>query len=145
MRYGFSIELTVVVFRVSLCMRFATKITQATAKMRQIQVAASKLPLTKYNKTHEVFHGYWKNASHQREFFQWFSHQNNFTSLDDWYNITSKDIHKAGGGTLINALYKGSLHKALKVAYPHHDWKIWKFKQVIEYSSMDSNKTSLSI
>src|SRR4051812_23423847 len=43
----------------------------------------------------------------------------------DWYLVTQKDFHRAGGRALFN--HHASLESALKVAYPEYPWDPQRF------------------
>ncbi len=43
----------------------------------------------------------------------------------DWCNVSSHQVHKYGGGSLIQQ-YNGSLLKALQTVFPHYDWNAWR-------------------
>src|SRR5256885_2308773 len=54
-----------------------------------------------------VPHGYWEQKENQTEFFDRLYVLLGYKCMDDWYNVTQKDIHKNGGaGVLLD--YKGS-------------------------------------
>ena len=50
-----------------------------------------------------------------------------YKCLDDWYNVTTKDIYQNGGQLILSARYNGSPSWALQVVYPHHNWQLEKF------------------
>jgi len=49
--------------------------------------------------------------------------------MDDWYNVTARQILKRGG-SFVRYYYNDSPYKALQTIFPDHDWKRWKFKTV---------------
>lgn len=49
---------------------------------------------------------------------------------EDWYNVTTRDIHSRGGAGLLT-YYNHSPVRLLKSLYPYYDWQPWKFSQVI--------------
>eukprot|EP01122_Echinamoeba_exundans_P006822 TRINITY_DN1987_c0_g1_i2.p1 TRINITY_DN1987_c0_g1~~TRINITY_DN1987_c0_g1_i2.p1 ORF type:complete len:428 (-),score=45.11 TRINITY_DN1987_c0_g1_i2:930-2213(-) len=51
------------------------------------------------------------------------------TKMSDWYSITRKVIRKLDGSLFVDKIHQGSMYKALKHAYPSHDWKPWCFVQ----------------
>lgn len=71
--------------------------------------------------------GYWDIANHQSEFFSRLGDQLGYTQMDDWYNVTTEDITKNGGASVL-AKYNYSPSKALMCIYPQHNWMIWRFK-----------------
>jgi hypothetical protein len=76
-----------------------------------------------------VPHQYWDSFKNHVEFFTRLSKKLGFTTLDDWYGISSNQICKNGGVTLLER-YKGSPLKALEAVFPNHQWIAWKFHQV---------------
>lgn len=63
-----------------------------------------------------------------RQFFDDISKLLDVTSLDDWYNITRQDVMKYNSH-LLHEHYGGSLLKALKAVYPHHNWQRTEFNK----------------
>ena len=49
--------------------------------------------------------------------------------MDNWYNVTQKDIYMHGGSGILDPYYGGSPSKALQNIYPEHIWNLWKFKK----------------
>ncbi len=45
----------------------------------------------------------------------------------DWYFVSTRQIAKYGGHSLLQRYYKGSLIRALQVMYPEHTWHSWRF------------------
>src|SRR4051812_32968078 len=60
----------------------------------------------------------WKNQENHKQFFDWLFNQLGYKEMDDWYNVTTRDIHKHGGIGLLNSYYSGSPSKALQSVYP---------------------------
>lgn len=52
--------------------------------------------------------------------------ENKFSSLDDFYKV-SREVINSHGGKHIFYLHNESLYEALKIAYPNHNWKAWRF------------------
>jgi hypothetical protein len=78
----------------------------------------------------QVPRGYWDDINEQREFFDWVYDQLQFSSKDDWYNLSASDIIRLGGSSLLYYHYNNSPSTALMTIYPNHDWKVWKFQKV---------------
>src|SRR5689334_18676447 len=55
--------------------------------------------------------------------FDWVMAQLGYKCMEDWYNVTVENIHKNGGGSLLNR-YKGSPSLALQSVYPEHNWEL---------------------
>jgi len=70
-----------------------------------------------------------KNRPSHRNFFDWPGKQLGYKKMDDWYNITYKDIQNYGGVGVIKT-YNGSPSAALSRVYPKHNWMLWRFKTV---------------
>ena len=51
-----------------------------------------------------------------------------YSSMDDWYNLTVEDIVKNGGGGLLG-LYNSSPSSALQSVYTEHSWDLERFKK----------------
>ena len=56
-----------------------------------------------------------------------------FQNLDDWYNISAKDLIHNGAATLLS-IYQQSPSKLFISIYPEHNWKPWKFGNVPKVS-----------
>ncbi len=44
----------------------------------------------------------------------------------DWYTVSIKQVRQSGGTGLLNH-YAGSLIRALKAVYPHHEWTSYRY------------------
>jgi len=71
--------------------------------------------------------GFWEQIENHKEFFDRLYKLLGFTSMDDWYNISFKDIERSGGAALTKQ-YNFSPSKALQSVYPEHNWMSWRFK-----------------
>src|SRR6185437_7791159 len=80
-------------------------------------------------KFHTVPIGYWNDIDNRKEFMDWLFNQLQYKSMDDWYNVTAKDICKFGGNTLLTR-HDDSPFKLLQSVYPNHTWKPYKFHHV---------------
>jgi hypothetical protein len=49
----------------------------------------------------EMDANYWYQLSNQRKFYDWLAEQINVRSLEDWYNITIRDVVDRGGGGIL--------------------------------------------
>ena len=74
--------------------------------------------------------GFWKKKENQKIFFNWLGSQLGHKSMDDWYNVTQKDIRNNGGGGLLGSYYRGSPSSAVQSVYPEHNWMLWRFNTV---------------
>jgi hypothetical protein len=58
--------------------------------------------------------GFWKSAENQRMFFDWAKEQLVIKKNEDWYNVTSSELRRLGGGPLLRKRFEGSISRALK-------------------------------
>jgi hypothetical protein len=65
-----------------------------------------------YKLTMLATHGYWKDLSNQRQFFDQVATELSLKSLEDWYKVKQEDVIKRGGSTLLSHYYGGSLKRA---------------------------------
>ncbi len=68
----------------------------------------------------------WNDKGRRKQYFDWIATQLNIKTFEDWYNVTTGDIHAKGGAVLLHHFYGGSLFKALEELYPHYKWKSWR-------------------
>lgn len=64
-------------------------------------------------KTHDE-KNFWKNLDNHKNYFDHLSKELNFTSLDDWYDISLSQFCQSGRN-LLNSYYQSSYIKALQV------------------------------
>ena len=74
--------------------------------------------------------GYWNYMTSRRHFMDSLSQQLKLRNKNDWYKLTSSIIYKQGGKKILNHVFRGSLHEALREVYPECDWVPWQFSQV---------------
>jgi len=77
----------------------------------------------KFNKVPRSF---W-DTNMRKRFFQWLGVQLGYNDMDNWYNISSDDIYKHGGGGFPMTFYNNSPTTALQELYPEHEWMWWRF------------------
>ena len=77
----------------------------------------------------KVPQGYWNDINNKREFMNWLGKQLDYQKMDDWYNISVKNITNYGGWNLLMK-YNGSPSQILQSVYPEHKWIIWMFNSV---------------
>lgn len=70
----------------------------------------------------------WQNKQSHVKFLNGLGVQLGYKCMDDWYNVTQKDIHKNGGHGLLHNYYNDSPSFALQSIYPEHNWELGKFK-----------------
>eukprot|EP01125_Pyxidicula_operculata_P020777 TRINITY_DN7777_c0_g1_i1.p1 TRINITY_DN7777_c0_g1~~TRINITY_DN7777_c0_g1_i1.p1 ORF type:complete len:419 (-),score=47.22 TRINITY_DN7777_c0_g1_i1:95-1351(-) len=72
---------------------------------------------------------FWMEKENQHDYIKWLESQLNISSPDDWYKVTTSDV-KRNNGTSLLSLYSHSVYVLLKNVYPEVDWDPWKFKRV---------------
>ena len=69
---------------------------------------------------------FWASLENRRIWFDWCAKQLCISSLDGWYSVSTLDITRHGGRSLLVGYYNGSLHEALTSVYPAHSFDAWK-------------------
>jgi hypothetical protein len=72
--------------------------------------------------------GYWAIRANQKAYLDDFAEKFQIKTLDEWYNITTREFIDAGGAALLTH-YKGSLIDLLRANYPHHKWRTYSFSK----------------
>jgi len=91
--------------------------------------------------------GFWDDLRNQRAFLDALKEEKGYTSMEEFYQLTGKDLVKAGGRTLpqFNRItpphshhsglgihliqrYSRSVAATLMNVFPEHQWHVWKFK-----------------
>ncbi len=87
----------------------------------------------------QVPKGYWEDMKNQRTFMEKVAKKLriekecswlrcvDIKTVKDWYSVSVKQFHRAGGAGLLSSQYSGSLIRALQTIYPHVDWKAGRF------------------
>lgn len=70
-----------------------------------------------------------QNVAEHKRFFDMLGEKLRHKSMNDWYNVTLKDIYKNGGDRIL-LHFDRSPSKALQTIYPEHHWDAQMFKQV---------------
>ncbi len=70
--------------------------------------------------------GYWNNLSNQELFMQYAAKKFGVTTHQDWYAISADQFRRVGGSRLLD-MYNGSLIQLLRVMYPQHVWRPYRF------------------
>lgn len=65
-----------------------------------------------------------------KQFFSWLGNQLGCSSLDEWYNVSSEEVHRLGGSHILESHYNNSVPLALQSIFPKHKWIFWKFERV---------------
>jgi len=73
--------------------------------------------------------GTWKTKETQKSFFNFLLQELSIKHHQDWYHLLSNaNIHKYGGGGMLQIFYRDSPIEFLQKMVPNHDWMLWKFK-----------------
>ena len=72
----------------------------------------------------------------------WLGKELKYTTKEDWYDITTEQIHKNGGGGLLNHYYKDSLQAFVMTVFPDYNWDPCKFSSVPNghWQELDNHK-----
>ena len=62
-----------------------------------------------------------------RKFFEWLHQTLGHKSMDDWYDVTRREIYENGGAGMLTSYYNNSPSKALQNVYPEHNWLPTRF------------------
>jgi hypothetical protein len=76
----------------------------------------------------KVPNNYWADTNTQRDALEKLGVQLGVKQLDDWYNISGKNV--ISELNFIKHYYQGSLYITLKELYPQHVWDPLKFSQI---------------
>ena len=72
-----------------------------------------------------------KELAAHRALFEEFAAKNNFQGLDDWNQITLRDLPQ-NFQNILRSSYGWSLQNALSVMYPWHKWLEWNIFSTID-------------
>ena len=65
---------------------------------------------------------YFQSIENQKQFMDYLKNKFQLNSLDDWYQITRKQLKENGGKSLISYYYSNDMKLLLSTIYPHHNW-----------------------
>src|SRR5690349_8425763 len=90
--------------------------------------------------------GFWEKKENQKWFFHWLGKRLGYKDLDDWYNVTTRDIIRHGGGGLLKGCYNGSVSQTMQGVYPEHNWMRWRFGRTpyIFWKKLKGDKTEIT-
>jgi hypothetical protein len=77
-----------------------------------------------------VPHRWWVNQGHRKKFLDWLGGKMQITHMEQWYDVTARQIHEHGGGHLLTYYYLNSPSMFITQTYPEFPWQIWRFFQV---------------
>jgi hypothetical protein len=86
-----------------------------------------KMHLEDGKKFKKVPNGFWEVSTNQRDFLDWLGRHLGFTRMEDWYQVTKRDIIEHGGASLLHR-FNNSPSEALKTIYCEFLWE-WKKKE----------------
>eukprot|EP01118_Nematostelium_gracile_P012865 TRINITY_DN4772_c0_g1_i7.p2 TRINITY_DN4772_c0_g1~~TRINITY_DN4772_c0_g1_i7.p2 ORF type:complete len:225 (+),score=35.19 TRINITY_DN4772_c0_g1_i7:705-1379(+) len=76
--------------------------------------------------------GKWDDIELQREFIVDLAKELKITKMEDWYSVTTIQIHNHGGASLLKH-YRSSPSNMLTSLFPQHKWDLLLFDQVPKY------------
>jgi len=71
---------------------------------------------------------FWKDKKNQKKYINWLGKKLGYTTMEDWYKISAKNMSKNHGSGLLNQ-YNSSPAKIVMTLFPDHKWVISKFKK----------------
>lgn len=84
---------------------------------------------------------FWQSKQNQLDFIRALEAHCKIESLDDWYNVTYKQIFELGGRFFFLQSFGGSLLKLVATYYPAHEWLPWRFAKTPQrYWTEDGGK-----
>lgn len=90
-------------------------------------------------------HSYWNQSINQRNFFEGLAKQFQITTPSDWGRVSTADVKKNGGASVLRHYFGNSLFKALKTVFPgthYFDSLIYFHKEKEWNSSWFLSKTT---
>lgn len=89
--------------------------------------------------------GYWIGGNKLQQTMDWLGNQLSIKSMDDWYNVHTRDISSKEGTSVLLMQYNNSVSRMLQAAYPAHPWQLWRFKKVPKdyWTNVKNNETEL--
>ncbi|MDA7461524.1 hypothetical protein N8914_05905, partial [Planktomarina temperata] len=83
--------------------------------------------------------GYWKKLQNQKAVLDYITEQEKFLSLNDWYNVSFKDIFGKYKVQRLVMEYNSAVD-CLAANYPDHDFVFWKFTRSRGHWSSKTNQ-----
>ena len=76
-----------------------------------------------------VPNGYWKKKNNQKKYMTWLKHELGYTTMEDWYKLTQKDlVNNCGSGLISGADGSVGSHVNLVISvYTNYPWVKSKF------------------
>ena len=75
----------------------------------------------------QVPDGFWNDKNNQKKYTEWLGKKKGYEKLDDWYQISYKNIYDNHGSGLLKNYYNGSPKQFIISMFPEHNWNICKF------------------
>ena len=72
--------------------------------------------------------GYWNDIENHKIYMDWLGKELGYKILEDWYNISAKDIINNDGGGLLGR-YNNSPKLLVTSIYPNYPWNLSKFQK----------------
>eukprot|EP01114_Cavostelium_apophysatum_P002651 TRINITY_DN1234_c0_g1_i1.p1 TRINITY_DN1234_c0_g1~~TRINITY_DN1234_c0_g1_i1.p1 ORF type:complete len:573 (+),score=74.65 TRINITY_DN1234_c0_g1_i1:104-1822(+) len=71
---------------------------------------------------------FWYSETNRRRLFDEIGKKIGIKQLEDWYNVTTQDITRHGGDSVLWDHYKGSFKDALAALYPEYPWNPMRWR-----------------
>jgi len=71
--------------------------------------------------------GYWNDDQNCREFLEELGAKLGYKEMDDWYQLSNRELAMHGGGGGLNSRFNGSPLQMLRYFYPENDWLEFRF------------------
>ena len=72
--------------------------------------------------------GYWKKEENQRQYLDWLFRKLGYKTMDDWYQVSTKDFKENHGRGLLKA-FNGSPSLLVSTVYKSHHFLPFKFQR----------------
>ena len=84
----------------------------------------------------------WDSRENQLQYMTWLGEHLGYTTMEDWYQVTTKIFIENYGSSLVTTYYNSSPILLLKSIYPEYEWLFWKFLSAPN-NSWDSRENQL--
>ena len=73
--------------------------------------------------------GFWDNTENHKDYADWLYTELGYTSMEDWYKVSRRDIANNDGGGLLKLHYKSSPKNFVMSIYSDYNWVKSKFQK----------------
>ena len=71
--------------------------------------------------------GSWDSKENQLKYMNWLGETLGYTTKEDWYKVTVKDLDDNYGASLLRKYYNSTTSQLVTSLYPEYEWLFWKF------------------